>query len=180
MLVEEGKGEKGCVCALPCAPRAAGTRASVRNVVPLLVTVTSAHAARSTVGALYYAPAVAYRRIRAAADARASIYCATCRVFIRITHAASGCALPREKLEISPVATEIGALSASASSRPTCSRKRSVERERDRAAIPQPPREPVPRGRQNRSRSRANAHKSCFFASVREDRKTESGPATFE
>lgn len=63
-----------CVhCARCCAPRAAGTRASVRNVVPLLVTVTSAHAAqyhRCIILCACRARRCIYRRT--AANARAS------------------------------------------------------------------------------------------------------------
>lgn len=54
------------MCTLLCTESGRNVRASVRNVVPLLVTVTSARAraARSTVGALYYAPAVHTRARR--------------------------------------------------------------------------------------------------------------------
>lgn len=95
MLEEGGRGE-GCVCTLP---RAAGTRASVRNVVPLLVTVTSAHAARSTVGALYYAPDA-----RARCNARASSEYTlrdVPRIYSYYTRRLGVRASPREKLEIS-------------------------------------------------------------------------------
>jgi len=68
-LVKGGEAGEEVMCARCRAPRAAGSRASVRNAVPLLVTVTSARV-RST---------VVHRRVYYAR--------AACRVFIRVTRA---------------------------------------------------------------------------------------------
>lgn len=126
------------MCARCRAARAAGTRASVRNVVPLLVTVTSAHAAQ-------------YRRciILCACRARRCIQTRRLprtrervaeytlrdvpRIYSYYTRRLGVRASPRE-LEISPVATETEMRSRRLrrhADRPTCSKTLPRDRERD-------------------------------------------------
>ena len=146
------------MCARCCAPRATGTRASVRNVVPLLVTVTSAHAAQYRRCIILCARRCTQtHRLPRVQNARASseyIHCATCRIYSYYTCRLGVCASPRE-LEISPLRRR---RRLSQHSRLLRAHVRENAPERKRATPRfRSPLEPIPRGRENRSRSRANA-----------------------